>query len=164
MKKILKRFSPNPEALKNHKHLGWLSKHMHHPSLWNFNRKSISNAFAVGLFCAFIPVPFQMLLAAPGAVIFSANLPLSVALVWVSNPLTIPPIFYGCYKLGAWLLNVSIKQDFVMSLDYVWSVFGVIWQPFLLGCLIVSVMSAFVGYWTIQLIYRLKAYRHSKRR
>ena len=59
MKKTLKRLSPNPESLKSHKNLGWLSKHLHDASLWNFNRRSISKAFAVGLFCAFIPVPFQ---------------------------------------------------------------------------------------------------------
>ncbi len=162
MKQTLKRLSPSPETLRNHKYLGWLGKHMQHPGLWNFNRKSISKAFAVGLFCAFLPIPFQMLLAAPGAVIFSANLPLAVALVWITNPLTIPPIFYACYKLGAWVLGVGIEQDFVMSLEYVWMVLGAIWQPFLLGCLLFSVVSAFAGYWTIQLTYRLKAYRRIK--
>ncbi|RUM84597.1 MAG: DUF2062 domain-containing protein [Candidatus Thioglobus sp.] len=163
MKKTLKRFSPDPKTLKNHKHLGWLSKHLHDRSLWNFNRRSISKAFAVGLFCAFVPVPFQMILAAPAAVIFSANLPLSVALVWITNPVTMPPIYYGCYKLGAWILDVEVQQDFVMSLEYVWEVFGVIWQPFLLGCLVVSTVSAFVGYWAIQLIYRFKAYKRANR-
>ncbi len=164
MKKLLKYYSPNPETLKNHKYLSWLGNHLHAPSLWNFNRKSISKAFAIGLFCAFMPVPFQMLLAAPGAVIFSANLPISVALVWISNPITITPIFYGCYKLGAWLLDTNIEQDFVMSLEYVWAVFGVIWQPFLLGCFVVASISAFIGYWTIQLLYQLKAYRRIRQR
>ena len=163
MKKTLKRLSPNPESLKSHKNLGWLSKHLHDASLWNFNRRSISKAFAVGLFCAFIPVPFQMILAAPAAVIFSANLPLSVALVWITNPITMPPIYYGCYKLGAWILDVEVQQDFVMSLEYVWEVFGVIWQPFLLGCIVVSTVSAIVGYWAIQLIYRFKAYKRINR-
>lgn len=164
MKNTLKRFSPKPDELKHHKHLRWLTKHLHAPSLWNFNRRSISKAFAVGLFCAFIPVPFQMLLAAPAAIIFSANLPLSIALVWITNPLTVPPIFYACYKLGAWILGVGIEQDFEMSLTYVWQFLAVIWQPFLLGCLVFSILSSFVGYWTIQLIYRFKAYRHSKYR
>jgi uncharacterized protein (DUF2062 family) len=163
MKKLLKHYSPNPHEIKNHKHLGWLSKHLHDPSLWNFNRKSISKAFAVGLFFAFIPVPFQMLLAAPGAVIFSANLPLSIALVWITNPLTMPAIYYGCYKLGAWLLNVQIEADFVMSLEYVWQVFDTIWQPFLLGCLVVSVISALAGYFGVQFIYRYRVYRRSKK-
>ncbi len=163
MKKFLKRYSPNPEEVKNHKHLGWLSQHLHNASLWNFNRKSIARAFAVGLFCAFIPVPFQMLLAAPGAVIFSANLPLSIALVWITNPLTMPPIFYGCYKLGAWILGVGIEKDFVMSLEYVWQVFDVIWQPFLLGCLIVSIVSAAIGYFSVHLIYRYRVYQRIKK-
>jgi uncharacterized protein (DUF2062 family) len=132
--------------------------------LWNFNRKSISKAFAVGLFCAFVPVPFQMLLAAPAAVIFSANLPVSIALVWITNPITMPPIFYGCYKLGAWVLGVSIEQDFIMSFEYVWQVFDLIWQPFLLGCLIVSMLSSVLGYFSIQLLYRLKAYKRFKRK
>ena len=162
MKKLLKRYSPNPNDLKNNKSLGWLSKHLHNASLWNFNRKSISKAFAVGLFCTFIPVPFQMLLAAPAAIIFSANLPVSIALVWITNPITIPPIFYACYKFGAWILGVSIEQDFVMSLEYVWQVFDVVWQPFLLGCLIVSVVSSMIGYFVIQLIYRYKAYKRFK--
>jgi len=163
MKKLLKRYSPDPHEVKNHKHLGWLSKHLHDPSLWNFNRKSISKAFAVGLFFAFIPVPFQMLLAAPGAVIFSANLPLSIALVWITNPFTMAPIYYGCYKLGAWLLGIQIETDAVMSLEYVWQVFETIWQPFLLGCLIVSIVSALLGYLGVQLIYRYRVFRRSKK-
>lgn len=163
MKKLLKRYSPNPNNLRNNKSLGWLNEHLHHASLWNFNRKSISKAFAVGLFCAFIPVPFQMLLAAPAAIIFSANLPVSIALVWITNPITMPPIFYACYKLGAWILGVSIEQNFVMSLDYIWQVFDIIWQPFLLGCLIMSVVSSILGYFSIQFIYRLKAYKRFKK-
>lgn len=159
MKKILKRYSPNAGDIKKHKRLGWLSEHLHDPSLWNFNRKSISKAFAVGLFCAFIPVPFQMLLAAPVAVIVNANLPLSIALVWITNPITMAPIYYGCYKLGAWLLGVQIESDFVVSPEYIWQVFDTIWQPFLLGCLIVSTLSSIIGYFGIQLIYRYRVYR-----
>ncbi|NYT26924.1 DUF2062 domain-containing protein [Candidatus Thiodubiliella endoseptemdiera] len=163
MKKLFKHYTPSPNELKNHKYLGWLGKHLHASSLWNFNRKSAAKAFAVGLFCAFVPVPFQMLLAAPAAVIFNANLPLSIALVWITNPLTMPPIFYACYKLGAWVLGVGIEQDFVMSLEYAWQVFDTIWQPFLLGCLIVSVTSSVSGYFVIQFIYRYKAYKRANR-
>jgi uncharacterized protein (DUF2062 family) len=164
MKKLLKRYTPNPNEIKTNPSLAWLNKYLSNPSLWNFNRKSISKAFAVGLFCAFVPVPFQMLLAAPAAVIFSANLPVSIALVWITNPITMPPIFYGCYKLGAWVLGVSIEQDFIMSFEYVWQVFDLIWQPFLLGCLIVSMLSSVLGYFSIQLLYRLKAYKRFKRK
>lgn len=163
MNKILKRYSPNLEEIKNHKSMGWISKHLHNANLWRFNRKSISKAFSIGLFCAFIPVPFQMLLVAPTTIIFSANLPVAIALVWITNPITMPPIFYGCYKLGAWILSVDIQQNFVMSFEYLWQVFYVIWQPFLLGCLIISITSSILGYFAIQLIYRLRAYKRAKR-
>ena len=73
------------------------------------------------------------------------------------------PIYYGCYKLGAWLLGVQIEADFVMSREYVWQVFDTIWQPFLLGCLTVSVVSAVIGYFSIQFIYRYRVYRRSKK-
>ena len=92
-----------------------------------------------------------------------ANLPVSVALVWITNPLTMPPIFYACYKLGAIILGVSIEEDFHMTYEYISSVLGQIWEPFLLGCLIVATISAFAGYWLIQTIYRIKAYKRSNR-
>ena len=100
-----------------------------------------------------------MLLAAPVAVRVSANLPLSIALVWITNPITMAPIYYGCYKLGAWLLGVQIESDFVVSPEYIWQVFDTIWQPFLLGCLIVSTLSSIIGDFGIQLIYRYRVYR-----
>jgi len=111
MRNILKKYSPTPEYIKNHKQLGWLKQHLQNASLWNFNRKSISKAFAVGLFFAFLPMPFQMLLAAPAAIIVSSNLPISIALVWITNPLTIAPIYYGCYKLGSYLLGIEMEQE-----------------------------------------------------
>ena len=162
MKKIFKKLSPNASTLKNHQYLQWLGKYLHISSLWVFNRRTLSRAFAVGLFCAFIPVPFQMVLAAIGAIIFYANLPVSVALVWITNPITVPPIFYSCYQLGAWLLGTSIEQGFEFSFDYLTQVLPLIWQPFLLGCLVVSCVFALLGYWSIHLLYRFNIYQYLK--
>lgn len=165
MKEIFKKFIPDNAKLKQHKHLQWLGKYLQIRGLWVFNHRTISRAFAVGLFVAFVPLPFQMILAAIGAIIFSANLPVSIAVVWISNPITIPPIFYACYKLGAWILNTSIEQNFVFSLDYIWSVFSIIWQPFLLGCLVISIVSSLIGFWVVRLLFwiNLSKYKQKKR-
>ena len=163
MKNILKRYIPSATAIKKNKKLGWIKDHLHHPSLWSFSRRAISRAFAIGLFMAFIPIPFQMLLAAPTAVLFSANLPISIALVWITNPATMPIIYYGCYKLGSWMMDVQIESDFIMSVDYLLGAFNLIWQPFLLGCITVSAVTSIMGYYGVQLFYRYKAYRRSRK-
>ena len=114
MKKFLRKYTPHRSKV----NLGWLDKHLQNPCLWNWNRKSISKAFAVGLFCAFLPIPFQMVVAAALAVVFSANILLSVALVWVTNPITMGPIFYFLYKLGCIVLDTQIDPNFTFSWDY----------------------------------------------
>lgn len=162
MKKTFKKFSPDAENIKNHKHLQWLGKYLHINSLWAFNRRTLSRAFAIGLFCTFIPIPFQMVLATIAAIVFYANLPVSIALVWITNPITIPPIFYACYKLGVWLLGSQITQNFDWTLEQTMTMLPMIWQPFLLGCLVVASMSALVGYFSIHLLYRFNIYQYLK--
>jgi len=132
---------------------------------WHLNRRSVAGAFANGLFFAFVPVPFQMVLAAGGAIVFKVNLPLSVALVWVSNPITMPPLFYGAYLVGAWVLGIE-TGDFNFDLSWEWLTSGLvaIWQPFLLGCLITGVASAVVGYMSIRLIWRYRIVKEWRKR
>ncbi len=63
-KKMIKRLMPDHQTIKNNKHLQIFGTLLHNANLWHLNRRSVSKAFAVGLFFAFIPVPFQMVLAA----------------------------------------------------------------------------------------------------
>ncbi|MCB1903170.1 MAG: DUF2062 domain-containing protein, partial [Gammaproteobacteria bacterium] len=74
-KQIIKRFAPDHEVIRNHKHLRIFGNLLHDPNLWHMNRRSVSGAFAVGLFWAFIPIPMQMVAAAAIAIIARVNLP-----------------------------------------------------------------------------------------
>ena len=105
-KKTIKRMMPDHQTIKENKYLKIFGNLLHNANLWHLNRHSGAKAFAVGLFFAFIPVPFQMVLAAGAAILFHANLPLAIALVWLTNPLTMPFIFYACYLVGTWVLAV----------------------------------------------------------
>jgi uncharacterized protein (DUF2062 family) len=144
-KQFLKKYMPNPEVLKQHKSLQFLGAKLHDPNLWHLNRRSVAIAFAVGLFCAWIPTPTQMALAAFGAFYFRGNLPIAVGLVWLTNPITMPPLFYFAYRVGLSVLNMPSAE---FSLEAVLS--GGLWAPFLTGCLIMGVICSTAGYFGIQ--------------
>jgi hypothetical protein len=164
-KKFIKRFMPDHHMLRNHKYLRIFGQRLHDPNLWHLNRRSASGAFAVGLFMAFIPVPFQMVFAALGAFWFRVNLPIAVALVWLTNPITMPPVFYGTYKLGNWLMGrPAPSHKFEVSYEWLMQELDAIWQPFLLGSLLVATLSAVVGYFAIRGLWRLQVVRHWQRK
>jgi len=63
--------------------------------------QAIAMGMAVGVLVAFSPtVGFQMIIAGFLAAALRANPAPAVAAVWITNPLTIPPIFAATYSLG----------------------------------------------------------------
>ena len=54
---------PDHQKIKENKWMRVFGPLIHESNLWHLNRRSAKGAFAVGLFFAFWPVPFQMLLA-----------------------------------------------------------------------------------------------------
>lgn len=155
VKRLLDKLVPDQDVIKQHKHLRFLGDRLHEPNLWHLNRHSVAKAFAVGLFCAWIPLPMQMVFAATAAIYFRSNIPLSVALVWVTNPVTMPPLFYFAYRVGLLFTNGPVtEQSSEFSVGNVLSELGEVWQPFLLGCLILGVVCASTGYFGIQYFWR----------
>ncbi len=159
MKETLKRLSPKQEDI----NLGWLNKHLHSPDLWKWNKRTISKAFAIGLFCAFLPLPLHTLLAAALAVAFSSNILLSMGLVWINNPLTMVPIYYYIYKLGSHIIGIEIDPNFQFTIDNFMGSFTSTLTAIWVGGLIISTISAIIGYITILAIYKYRAYQRVKR-
>ena len=164
-KKFIKRYLPSEEKLKNSKSLGVFGRTIFASALWHLNKRSVSGAFSVGLFCAFIPVPFQMIFAACVALMMRINLPLAVATVWITNPITIPPIFFFAYLVGAWTLGIPAGDfNFELSIDWLQNGFVLIWKPLLLGCLICGTVSAILGNIIVRVLWRLHIIRHLQNR
>jgi len=164
-KKFIKRFLPDHQTIKNNKHLQIFGDLLNNGNLWHLNRRSVAKAFAVGLFCAFIPIPFQMVLAAGMAIIVHANLPLSIALVWITNPLTMPAIFYFCYVVGSWMIGAP-EQEFAFEPSWQWVVdsLSTIGPSFLLGCGILAVLFSILGYLGINALWRYSVAKEWKKR
>jgi len=166
-RKLLKRYTPDPQVVRQHKHLRWLAGFLDDPNLFHMNRRSVSGAFAAGLFWAMIPIPLQMLAAAVTSILVRTNLPIAVALVWLTNPLTMPPLFYFNYLVGTWILGTPADAGtFHMSLEWIGAQLDVIWLPLYFGSAVVGIISALVGYVGIRAYWRwhiIKQYRKRRR-
>lgn len=146
-RRLFKRYMPDPARLRGHKSLRPLGRLLERPNLWHLNRHSVARAMGIGLFTACLPIPMQMLVAAVLAVTARANLPISVSLVWLTNPLTMPVVFYCTYKLGAWLLRTPTRTlPDGLSLEWFWSQVGTLWQPLLLGSVVTGMLLGGVAY------------------
>lgn len=156
---------PDHQTIKNNKHLQIFGDLLHNGNLWHLNRKSVAKAFAVGLFFAFVPVPFQMVLSAGVAIIVHANLPLSIALVWLTNPITMPAIFYFCYLVGTWILGAP-AQEFAFEASWQWFVNSVstIGPSFLVGCGVLATLFSAIGFFGIHALWRYSVAKEWQKR
>jgi len=94
------------------------------------------------------------------------NIPVATVTTLVSNPLTVGPIFYFEYQLGALLLSIeSGPPQFELSIDWVAHTFGSIWQPMLLGSVLVGLVVALLGFVVLDALWRnsLANYKARKR-
>ncbi len=167
-RRLIKKHLPDPEKIRQHRYIRIFGGLLHDPNLWHLNKRSVSGAVSVGLFCAFIPGPFQMLIAAALAIFFRVNLPISVVLVWITNPLTIPPMFYFAYRVGAWLMDMPpMEGDVEMTMAWFQELLQTRWQPLLLGSFVVGSVAALVGNLAARGLWRLlvvRSWRERQRR
>ncbi len=154
-KKLFKRLSPSPDFIKKHPSLGFLGSLMEDPNLFHLNRYSVSMAFLIGTFLAFFPAPGQMVVAGIIAFWVRCNLPLTVALVWITNPLTIPPLFFATYKLGTWLLDTpALDIDASFTWEWISAQMDNIWKPLLIGSMCAGSVVSLTSYITVKLLWR----------
>lgn len=143
---------------------------------WAFRRKSVIRAFSLGLLIAFVPptplLPLHLALCALLGILFRLNIPVLVATVFVSNPLTWFAQIAGSLWVGAKLMGVDL-MPLVRHLTHqnLAAHLSQLWEPLLLGALVLGVLAAGLGYalaqavWHGRVRYRLRRRKiHSKPR
>ena len=127
------------------------------PYLFHINRRSISLSFFIGLFCCYLPVPGHTFIAALLALKWRSNLPVALALIWISNPLTIAPMFLLSYSLGNMLL---MREGQLSSIQLSWEWMAAQGGGELLalvtGSLVCGLVLGLTGYLLINYLWRLK--------
>jgi uncharacterized protein (DUF2062 family) len=84
----------------------------------SINRKSISRGVFIGLFWGFVPMPMQMLAVLAITPFIKFNVPIAITMVWLSNPLTMPFMYYMEYETGNFLLRNESLNNIELTLDW----------------------------------------------
>ena len=131
----LRSYLPGQEELRDNANLTLFGERRHDRNLWAFNRSSVSTAVGVGIFCAYLPMPFETIVAIFLAILWRANIPISMTVVWISNPLTWVPLYTPCYLLGARILQLDpVPLQDISLLSLGWH-YVALWM----GCLILGI-------------------------
>lgn len=102
-----RRHVPNREALAGNRWVRPFAPLVLRPELWRLNRRSVPRGVALGLFVG-IAVPFMHTFLAPIAAVFvRANVPVSIGVTWLSNPLTWPVMWWTAWRIGHSLLRLD---------------------------------------------------------
>ena len=138
---------------------------MRHPAYLAVNRRSIAAAIGIGLFIGLLPLPFHTPMAVIAALLVRANLAVSVLAIWVANPITWGPLFYGEYRLGAWLLRQAPHQlPGGFSVTALAESFSGIWKPLFLGGGLLAVLAGGLGYLLTNALWRWSVTARYRRR
>jgi uncharacterized protein (DUF2062 family) len=154
-RKFLRRYLPTPRRVSKEWYLRPLSAMLHDPALWAIHRKGVAKAVALGLFMAMLPIPGHTVLAGLAAVLIRVNLPVTLAAVFVTNPVTMVPVFLITYRLGAGLLGIEPQPvEIDLSLQHLSLELARYWWPLLVGGLLLGALSSALGYLIVNVVWR----------
>ena len=96
----------------------FLDKYKLPRTYFNINRKMITRGVFIGLFWGFIPMPFQMVAVVAMTPFIRFNVPIAIAMVWLSNPFTMPFMYYMEYLTGNFMLGYEGVKDIELTLEW----------------------------------------------
>jgi hypothetical protein len=135
---------------------------------WTFHRHSVTRAFALGLFIAFIPptpLPVHLVTCVILGVLFRLNLPVLIATVFISNPFTWVPQVVGSVWVGAKLMGMDlVPMIHGLRHHHLDPQVHQLWAPLLLGALVLGLTAAGAGYVLAQCAWRVRVLYHLRRR
>jgi uncharacterized protein (DUF2062 family) len=175
MQHWLRRITPNRHTLEKLWCLRPFKEIVLDRGCWAFHRHSVTRAFALGLFIAFIPpspLPVHLVTCAVLGMLFRLNLPVLFATVFISNPFTWLPQVAGSIWVGAKLMGMDLTPFFHelhhrhlwAQVNQLWVQVNQLWAPLLLGALVLGLAAAGLGYVLAQFAWRARVFYLLRRR
>ncbi|MBU0631342.1 DUF2062 domain-containing protein [bacterium] len=122
------------------------------------NRKNISRGVFIGLFIAFIPMPMQMLAVIAMIPFAKFNVPIAISMVWLSNPVTMPAMYYMEYLTGSFFLGTQIAPV-EMTMEWFTDNIKNIFLPLYVGTAFYSVTVSSAVYFLINYLWQRSVYK-----
>jgi uncharacterized protein (DUF2062 family) len=122
------------------------------------NRKMISRGVLLGVFIAFIPMPMQMAAVLLFMPFFRFNVPIALAMCWITNPFTMPPMYYVEYHVGSFLLGMQ-TQPVELTLEWFSNNLDDIFIPLYFGAMIFSIVGSLGSYWIVNHFWKSSVHR-----
>lgn len=132
------------------------------PEYLSTNRKMVSRAVLLGLFIAFIPMPMQMAAVLAFVPFFKFNVPIALAMCWLSNPLTMPPMYYMEYLTGSFFLGIK-PEPVEMTLEWFSNNIGDIFIPLYFGTAIYSVFGSITAYFIVNHFWKKSVFKEREK-
>lgn len=117
------------------------------------NRKMVSRAVLIGLFIAFIPMPMQMLAVIAVIPFARFNVPIALSMCWLSNPFTMPAMYYVEYLTGSFILGME-TTPVEMTLKWFSDNIGNIFIPLYVGTAFYSIFGSALAYYLVNHFWR----------
>ena len=111
-------------------------RHAGEHALWAFTRDSVARGVAIGFFFGILTPVAQIVFALVAAIAIRANLVIAAGSTLITNPFTLPFVYYFAYHIGASLTgrSVSVAADAAVSEQAAERALEVTsWAPTLLG-------------------------------
>jgi len=136
-----------------------------HPVYFSINRRSITGGLVLGLFIGVLPFLGHTPVVVILALLLRVNLPVAVLSIWIANPLTYGPLYYGEYKLGTFLMKLPPAA---LSLDLPWkeliATLARTWRPLWLGAVVIGLLLAGTAYVLSNAAWRITTMRRLQHR
>ncbi|MEA3522891.1 MAG: DUF2062 domain-containing protein [Campylobacterota bacterium] len=147
---------------KSNKFDKYIKKYNISTEFMSVNRKMVSRAALVGFFVAFIPMPLQMVAVIAVLPFFKFNALIGIAIVWITNPFTMPIIYYVEYITGNALLMRDSTLDIEISIKWFSENLDAIFIPLYTGALFYSTLSAIFFYYLVNWLWVVSVRKERK--
>jgi uncharacterized protein (DUF2062 family) len=138
-----------------------LEKYKIPPEYLSVNRKMTSKAVLIGLFIAFIPMPMQMVAVILMMPFVRFNVPIGLLMCWITNPITMPFIYYIEYQMGSFLLSTQM-MPVQMTIEWFSANIDNIFIPLYVGALFFSTTLSSLSYYLINHFWRSSVDKNKK--